>query len=81
MLYLEPDLLVWTDQFDYDDLPNLDLESADDTLKVAKLWDINGLLVLKPGLVEQHLHIQQLQEGPPIARSGTDVEEIKEKER
>lgn len=69
---LEPDLLVWTDKFDHDDLPDLDLESPDDTLKVARLWDINGLLVLKPRLVDQRLQPSCLRVFNNFKNEGTD---------
>ena len=37
----------------YDDLPNLDREDASRTLRLSKIWDRNGLLVIKSDLVSE----------------------------
>ena len=44
--FVEPQVLLWTSQFDEKDLPNLDREDPQKVLELAKIWDVNGLLHL-----------------------------------
>ena len=46
--YVEPDVLLWSNTFDYTDIPKLDKEDPEKVLSLAKVWDINGLLHLSP---------------------------------
>ena len=46
--FVEPNVLIWTDEFDHADLPRLDKEEATKVQQLAKVWDINGLLHLSP---------------------------------
>ena len=47
MAFNEPDSLLWTNEFDTSQLPCLDREDPEKVLKLALLWDINGLLHLR----------------------------------
>ena len=53
--YVEPDILLWTDTFDFQDIPKLDKEDPETVLSLAKVWDINGLLHLSPKPVDSVL--------------------------
>lgn len=55
MPYLEPALLVWTKEFQWDDIPDLNRECPTKTLELAKIWDRNGLLALRPGVMEEDM--------------------------
>ena len=46
--YVEPNVLIWTNEFDHADLPRLDKEEPAKVLELAKVWDVNGLLHLSP---------------------------------
>ena len=46
--YVEPNVLLWTNEFDHSDLPRLDREDAAMVQQLAKVWDVNGLLHLSP---------------------------------
>lgn len=51
MPFLEPNVLLGRTDFDYDNVPNLDLEDSQEVLKLAKLWDTKNLLTLRVDLV------------------------------
>ena len=48
LAYQEPDSLLRPEcKPDVDDMPNLQKESPQEVLKLARLWDINGLLRIR----------------------------------
>ena len=53
MPFVEPKLLKWTSAYDERDIPDLQRESPDCVLGLARVWDRNGLLSLLPRRVEQ----------------------------
>lgn len=62
----EPDSLLWTmDVDECDDLPNLEKEETAEILKLARVWDVNGLLSIRrsssPAETLVHEGLQQLQ--------------------
>ena len=53
--FLEPQVLVGDVDFNYDDLPNLEREVPGDIVALSKIWDVNGLLFLRPDVVAPNL--------------------------
>ena len=53
MPFVEPKLLKWTATYDESDIPDLQRESPDCVLGLARIWDRNGLLSLLPRRVEE----------------------------
>lgn len=53
--FLEPQVLVGDVDFNYDDLPNLEREVPCDVVALSKIWDVNGLLFLRPDVVAPNL--------------------------
>ena len=53
--YLEPNVLIGQSGFDPEDLPDLGREDPDQVLALAKLWDVKGLLRIRPDVVEEDL--------------------------
>ena len=53
--YREPALLVWTRDFNWEDIPDLNREDPDRVLELAKVWDRNGLLAIMPRVVDEDL--------------------------
>ena len=53
--YREPALLVWTKVFNWDDIPDLDREDPNRVLELAKVWDRNGLLAIRPGVIDEEI--------------------------
>ena len=58
--YVEPDVLLWGGSYDYNDLPNLDKEDPGKVLELARLWDVNGLLMLSPKPIDYSLKSSHL---------------------
>ena len=58
--YVEPDVLLWGGSYDYNDLPNLDKEDPGKVLELAKLWDVNGLLMLSPKPIDYSMKSSHL---------------------
>ncbi len=53
--FCEPDVLLHGASFDLDDVPNLEKEDLSRTLELSKIWDVNGLLLIRPDVVEPSL--------------------------
>ncbi len=49
--FLEPKVLLWTSSYDFTDLPDLDKEDPEKIIELAKIWDVNGLASVYPGVV------------------------------
>ena len=47
MAYNEPDSILYTDDYDMNDIPCVEKECPEKVLQLAWLWDINGLLYLR----------------------------------
>ena len=58
MAYHEPRVLEIAPTEDIDDVPDLDRESALDTLRLAKIWDVNGLPYLRSEPVKPRFRYQ-----------------------
>ena len=58
--YVEPDVLLWGGSYDYNDLPNLDKEDPGKVLELARLWDVNGLLMLSPKPIDYSMKSSHL---------------------
>ena len=53
--FLEPQILVGNAAFNYEDLPNLEREDPNDIVALSRIWDVNGLLYLRPDVVSPDL--------------------------